>query len=158
MLLEGPGGKTMMEFHRILVPVDFSDHSQRAFDVAIGLAKTFGAELHLLHCYQIHPTSIAPYGIVVPETFEHDIRMAALQRLSEWREKATAQGVRAREHITAHFPAEEIAATAEHLGVDLIVMGTRGLTGLKHVLLGSVAERTIRIAKCPVLTVKGAGH
>jgi len=93
----------------------------------------------------------------VPENFEHDIRMAALQRLSEWREKATAQGVRVQEHITAHFPAEEIAAMADHLDIDLIVMGTRGLTGFKHVLLGSVAERTIRLAKCPVLTVKSAG-
>jgi len=144
----------MLEIHTILVPVDFSDHSQRALDEAIGLAKNFGAELHLLHCYQIHPTAIAPYGIVVPETFEHDIRMAALQRLSEWHEKASAQGVRVQEHITAHFPSDEIAAMAEKLGVDLIVMGTRGLTGFKHVLLGSVAERTIRIAPCPVLTVK----
>ncbi|MGH7337791.1 MAG: universal stress protein [Myxococcota bacterium] len=148
-----------MEIRKILVPVDFSEHSQRALDEAIGLAKSFGAQLHLLHCYQIHPTAIAPYGIVVPETFEHDVRMAALQRLSEWREKASAQGVRVQEHITAHFPAEEIAAMAGHLGVDLIVMGPRGLTGLKHVLLGSVAERTIRLAKCPVLTVKvNAGH
>lgn len=143
-----------MEISKILVPVDFSDHSQRALEEAIGLAKTFGAQLHLLHCYQIHPTAIAPYGIVVPETYEHDVRMAALQRLSEWREKASAAGVRVQEHITAHFPGEEIAAMADHLGVDLIVMGTRGLTGLKHVLLGSVAERTIRLAKCPVLTVK----
>jgi universal stress protein A len=145
-----------MEIRKILVPVDFSEHSQRALDEAVGLAKVFGAQLHLLHCYQIHP-AVAPYGILVPETFERDIRMAALQRLAEWREKATAQGVRVQEHITAHFPAEEIAATADHLGIDLIVMGTRGLTGLKHVLLGSVAERTIRLAKCPVLTVKSAG-
>ncbi|TMA35734.1 MAG: universal stress protein [Deltaproteobacteria bacterium] len=144
----------MLEFRKILVPVDFSQQSQHALDEAIGLAKTFGAQLHLLHCYQIHPTAMAPYGIVVPETFEHDIRMAALQRLSEWREKAAAQGVRVQEHITAHFPAEEIAAMADRLGIDLIVMGTRGLSGLKHVLLGSVAERTIRLAKCPVLTVK----
>jgi nucleotide-binding universal stress UspA family protein len=144
----------VLEFHKILVPVDFSDHSQRALDEAIGLAKTFGAQLHLLHCYRIHPAAGAPYGIVVPETFEHDVRMAALQRLSEWREKAAAQGVRVQEHITAHFPAEDIAAMADHLGIDLIVMGTRGLTGLKHVLLGSVAERTIRLAKCPVLTMK----
>ena len=143
-----------MEIRKILVPVDFSDHSQRALEEAIGLAKTTGAQLHLLHCYQIHSSAVAPYGIVVPETFEHDIRMAALQRLSEWREKATAQGVRVQEHLTAHFPAEEITATAEHLGIDLIVMGTRGLTGLKHVLLGSVTERTIRLAKCPVLVVK----
>jgi universal stress protein A len=147
---------TAKEIHRILVPVDFSEHSQRALDEAIALAQKFDAELHLLHCYQIHPAAMAPYGLVVPETFEHDIRMAALQRLSEWREKASAQGVRAQEHITAHFPAEEIVAMAERLAVDWIVMGTRGLTGLKHVLVGSVAERTIRLAPCPVLTVKAA--
>jgi universal stress protein A len=143
-----------MEIHKILVPVDFSDHSQRALDEAIGFAKAFGAQLHLLHCYQIHPTAVAPYGIVVPEAFEQDIRMAALQRLAEWREKASAQGVQVQEHVTAHFPAEEIAGMADQLGIDLIVMGTRGLTGIKHVLLGSVAERTIRLARCPVLTVK----
>ena len=146
-----------MEIRKILVPVDFSDHSQRALDQAIEFAKAFRAELHLLHCYQIHPAAVSTYGIVVPETFEHDIRMAALQRLSEWRDKVSAQGVRVQEHITAHFPAEEIVAIAERLGVDLIVMGTRGLTGFKHVLLGSVAERTIRLARCPVLTVKAAG-
>jgi nucleotide-binding universal stress UspA family protein len=142
---------------RILVPVDFSDDSQRALDVAIDLAKTFGAELHLLHCYQIHPASVSPYGIVVPETLEHDIRMAALQRLSEWREKAAARGIRVQEHITAHFPSQEIVAASERLDIDLIAMGTRGLTGLKHALLGSVAERTIRNAPCAVLTVKKSG-
>src|SRR5262249_34887437 len=76
VLLHGPGGNDM-EIRRILVPVDFSDHSQSALETAIGLARTFGAQLHLLHCYQIQPTAMAPYGIVVPETFEHDIRMAA---------------------------------------------------------------------------------
>jgi nucleotide-binding universal stress UspA family protein len=143
-----------MEIRKILVPVDFSDHSQRALDEAIWLAKAFDAQLHLLHCYQIHPVPVAPYGIAVPETFEHDVRMAALQRLAEWREKVAAQGVAVQEHITAQFPGAEIAAMADRLGVDLIVMGTRGLTGLKHVMLGSVAERTIRIARCSVLTVK----
>jgi len=149
----------MREIHRILVPVDFSDHSQRALDEAIGFAKAFGAEVHLLHSYQMHPQAIAPYGIVVPETFEHDVRMAALQRLSEWRDKVSAAGCKVREHITPHFPSEAIAETAERLAADLIVMGTRGVTGLRHVLLGSVAERTIRTAPCPVLTVKsGAPH
>jgi nucleotide-binding universal stress UspA family protein len=144
----------MRQIHKILVPVDFSDHSRRALDEAIGLAEVFGAELHLLHCYQLHPALIAPYGIVIPETLDHDIRMAALRRLSEWREKASAQGIRVQEHITANFPSDEIATMAEKLGADLIVMGTRGLTGFKHVLLGSVAERTLRLAPCPVLTVK----
>jgi nucleotide-binding universal stress UspA family protein len=146
----------MREIRKILVPVDFSDDSARALQEAIGLAKIFKAELHLLHCYQINPgaASMSPYGIVVPETFERDLRMAALRRLSEWRQKVSAEGVAVKEHITAHFPSEEIAALAQKLPADLIVMGTRGLTGLKHVLLGSVAERTLRMASCPVLTVK----
>jgi universal stress protein A len=149
----------MKEIHKILVPVDFSEHSQRALDEAVGFARSFEAEVHLLHCYQMHPQSIAPYGIVVPETFEHDVRMAALQRLAEWREKVSAAGCKVREHISAHFPTEAIEEMTERLGIDLIVMGTRGLTGLKHVLLGSVAERTLRSAPCPVLTVKsGTAH
>ena len=56
--------------------------------------------------------------------------------------------------LSSMFPSEVIAKTVEEIGADLIVMGTRGLAGIKHVMLGSVAERTIRIAPCPVLTVK----
>jgi nucleotide-binding universal stress UspA family protein len=151
-----PGGKEIAakQIQKILLPVDFSDCSQRAFDEAVGLAKDFGAELHLLHCYQLHRRMVAPYGIEIPESLEHDVRMAALRRLSDWREKATAHGIRVREHISAHFPSDEIPAMAARIGANLIVMGTRGLTGLKHVLLGSVAERTMRAAPCPVLTVR----
>ncbi|HEY7816644.1 MAG TPA: universal stress protein, partial [Vicinamibacteria bacterium] len=150
------GGKPIAakEIQKILLPVDFSDSSQRAFDQAIGLAQDFRAELHLLHCYQLHRRMVAPYGIEIPESLEHDVRMAALRRLSDWREKATAHGIRVREHISAHFPSDEIPAMAARIGANLIVMGTRGLTGLKHVLLGSVAERTMRAAPCPVLTVR----
>ncbi len=144
----------MEEFRKILVPVDFSEHSARALEHAKGLAKVFAAELHLLHCYPINVGAVLPYGIVIPESLEHDVRKAALERLAEWREKVSAEGIAVQEHITPQVPFEAIAATAEQLGADLIVMGTRGLTGLKHVLLGSVAERTLRIAPCPVLTVK----
>jgi nucleotide-binding universal stress UspA family protein len=144
----------MKEIHKILVPVDFSSHSRRALDEAVGLALVFHAEIHLLHCYSIHPGVISPYGVVVPETYDYEVRMAAIQRLVEWRDTVRAQNVTAHEHITAHSPSTEIAAMAEKLGADLIVMGTRGLTGFKHVLMGSVTERAIRIAPCPVLTVK----
>jgi nucleotide-binding universal stress UspA family protein len=94
-----------MDIRKILVPVDFSEHSQRALDEAIGLAKTFGAQLHLLHCYQIHPAAVAPYGIVVPETFEHDIRMAgAPSACRSGATKAARSGrPRAGAHH-AHFP------------------------------------------------------
>lgn len=146
----------MKEIHKILVAVDFSDHSQRALDEGIEIAKTFGAELHLLHCYQLHSSAIEPYGIAIAETFDHDVRMAGLQRMSEWRDQASAHGIRVQEHITANVPSHEISAMADKIHADLIVMGTRGLTGLKHVLLGSVAERTIRLAPCPVLTLKSS--
>lgn len=144
----------MLSIEKILVPVDFSANSRGALDLAVDLAKTFDAELHLLHCYQVTPATMAPYGIAIPETFEQDLRTASLRRLSEERARIDGSGLTVEEHVSAHFPSEAIPEMAESLGADLIVMGTRGLSGLKHVLLGSVAERTLRRAKCPVLTVK----
>ena len=144
----------MPQIRQILVPVDFSDHSARALDLAVSLAQAFGARLHLLHCYPIQLGGISPYGLVVPESLDRDVREAATRRLAEWREKASAAGVEVESEVTPIFPSEAIAAQAESTGADLIVMGTRGLSGLRHVLLGSVAERTLRTAPCPVLTVK----
>lgn len=145
----------MTQIQSILVPIDFSDPSGAALDLAAGLAKLFGARLHLLHCYQINVGGISPYGLVLPENFDRDVRDAAARKLGEWGEKARAQGVETQEHLSPLFPSQAIADAAREVGADLIVMGTRGLTGLKHVMLGSVAERTIRTAPCPVLTVKG---
>lgn len=144
----------MPTIRKILVPVDFSSHSGRALEDAIALAKEWGAELHLLHCYPIHPAAIDPYGIAVPASLEAEIRQTAERRLGEWRDRAAAEGVAVQEHITAHLPSEEIPAAAERLGVDLIVMGTRGLSGFKHVLLGSITERVLRAAPCPVWVVR----
>ena len=76
--------------------------------------------------------------------------------LSQYHEPGThaAEGIQARSHLTEVPAAPSIARTAEDLGADLIVMGTHGHTGIKHILLGSVAERTLRLAPCSVLTVK----
>jgi nucleotide-binding universal stress UspA family protein len=145
-----------MEIHRILVPVDFSEHSHHALDEAIELAKRFGAEVHLIHCYQVYPAGAVgyPYDVALPESYERAVREAATAQLSDCRAKATARGVRVEQHLSVGPPSHGIVELAEKLPADLIVMGTRGLSGLKHVLLGSVAERTIRHAPCPVLTVK----
>jgi nucleotide-binding universal stress UspA family protein len=143
----------MQEIRRILIPIDFSEPSRRALEDAIGLAKTWGAELHLLHCYRIHPIAVDLYGIEVPQTLGHDLRQAALRRLDEWRDKARAEGVSVEVHITARVPSDGIPAMAKKLAAGLIVMGTRGLGGIKHLLLGSVAERTLRLAPCPVWVV-----
>lgn len=145
----------MTTIRKILVPVDFSPHSAAALDVAIELAKRFEAGIHLLHCYPVNPGAISPYGIVVPPNLDAEVRDAASRKLGEWIEKTRAQGVPVEEVLTSMFPSEAISRTAEEIDADMIVMGTRGLTGIKHVVLGSVAERTIRTAPCPVLTVKG---
>ena len=144
-----------MPIQKILVPVDFSEHSAHALDEAIGLAKALGAKLTLLHCYQINVGGISPYGISIPDGWDREVREAASRGLADWQGKADAAGVEAESRLSPQFPSEAIAACAEEIGADLIVMGTRGLSGIKHVVLGSVAERTIRIAPCPVLTVKG---
>jgi len=144
----------MSSIRNILVPVDFSSHAEKALDFAIGLAKGLGARLELLHCYPINPGGISPYGIVLPENLDREMRDAASMRMAEWRERVVAAGLEAEITLAPAFPSEAISATAEEHGSDLIVMGTRGLTGLRHVLLGSVAERTLRIAPCPVVTVK----
>jgi universal stress protein A len=146
----------MIAMKTILVPVDFSSDSARALEYAVELARQFQARIHLLHSYPIHVGRIAPYGMIVPEGFERDCREAAAKRLGEWKEKTIAEAVECEAAVTPVFACEAIAQQAEALGADLIVMGTRGLTGLTHVLLGSVAERTIRTAPCPVLTVKGS--
>jgi len=144
----------MSRFRKILVPIDFSDHSSAALDLALDLARSYGATLHLLHCYPIDPGAISPYGIVIPEGFDRDVREAAGRELARWADKAAAANVAVEQHLSSMFPAEVIARTAEEIGADLIVMGTRGLSGLKHVLLGSIAERVLRLAPCPVMTVK----
>lgn len=148
----------MAGFRKILVPTDFSTHASRALEIAIDLAKTFKAKLHLLHCYQINVGAISPYGLVIPESFDRDIREAASRQLAQWSDRVAAQKVEVEAEVSPIFPSEAIASTAERINADLIVMGTRGLSGIKHVVLGSVAERTVRIASCPVLTVKATGE
>ena len=142
-----------MRFNEILVPLDFSPHSTKAMEQAIELAKMFEGRLHLLHSYSVYVGAVPPYGIVVPESFDLECREAASRELKQWADKARAAGVEVKTTITPSAPLEAIVRTAEEIGADLIVMGSRGLTGLKHVLLGSVAERTLRTA-CPMLTVK----
>jgi nucleotide-binding universal stress UspA family protein len=147
----------MTRFKTILVPLDFSTHSERALQTAIDLAKTFGARIHVLHAYHLPIQVATPDQIVLPRDFWTAVRDAAARRLEKAFQKVSAAGVEGETHLAEMPAVQAITQTAEKVGADLIVMGTRGLTGLKHVLLGSVAERTIRTASCPVMTVKDAG-
>ena len=147
----------MGHFHKILVPLDFSKHADAALALAIELAKEHGAELHLLHAYELPTAVTMAYGIAIPQAVWEGVQEAAATRLAEALDRVEAAGLEGTSHIATAPAADAIASAAATHGIDLIVMGTRGLTGLKHVLLGSVAERTIRTAPCPVLTIKAEG-
>jgi len=138
---------------QILVAVDFSPQAERAFDMAISLAKALSARLHLFHSYMDLPAQLLERNVWIPEDVWERVRREDAARLEKLRERATAAGVEAELHQSPMRPSEAIVKGARDLGVDLIVMGTRGNSGLKHVLLGSVAERTLRSAPCPVLAV-----
>jgi universal stress protein A len=144
----------MNQVNSVLVATDFSENAQPALDAAIMVAKTFGAEVHLVHAFQTPVPIVSPYEVVVPDGFLEQARDSAGRNLSAVEEKISSEGLTVTSHLTEVPAAPSIARLAEELDVDLIVMGTRGHTGLKHIVLGSVAERTLRLAPCSVLTVK----
>ncbi len=145
-----------MQWKTILVPMDFSDDSEAALGAAVDLAKTLGARIHLLHAFEFPTYLGTPWGYSFPPGILSEAQTRASELLRERQEKFEAEGIRSSFEAREGFPSEVIVEVAECLPADLIVMGTRGLTGFKHVLLGSVAERTLRHAPCPVLTVKAA--
>lgn len=146
----------MAVFQKIVVPIDFSEHSARALAMAIDIAKQFHGSLHLVHSYPINPILLSPYGVSMPPDLERGFRESTDEQLREWAERASKAGVEVEIFTSSDTPSEAIVHHAQEIHADLIVMGTRGLTGLKHVVLGSVAERTLRHATCPVLTLKAS--
>jgi len=145
----------MSLYKTILVPVDFSPFSDEAMERAIELAREFGAKLHVAHAFSLPLPLMAPYEVAVPTELFDQARESASEQLRKEAEKASAAGVDVTPHLLEVPAATAIVELAERIEADLIVMGTRGRTGLKHVLLGSVAERTLRLSPCSVLAVKG---
>jgi len=144
----------MGRFHKILVPLDFSEHSDAALNLAVELGREKGGEVHLLHAYELPAAVTMAYGIAIPQSVWDSVQQAAQERLDQAFARVKAAGVKGKTHFATGPASDAITAAAAELKADLIVMGTRGLRGLKHVLLGSVAERVLRTAHCPVLTVK----
>ena len=145
-----------MKVETILVPTDFSDDAQQALSTAKELAKRFGAKLVLLHAYcaTLPLASPLPVPYTLPDSFYQEVRDQATAQVESAVKQLEAEGMEATGVAVPDPASLAIVAQAEQLHADLIVMGTRGLTGLKHVALGSVAERVVRTAPCPVLTVK----
>jgi len=149
-------GGAMIKITKILCPVDFSAHSQAALEHAAELARRYGASLLLLHVVEpiLYPVA---YGLppVAPIDYEQVAREAAARTLAGYASKLGALEVRQR--VEAGAASQRICELAKEQGSDLIVLATHGYTGLKHVLLGSTAERVVRHAPCAVLVVKTGG-
>lgn len=147
----------MLQIHRILAPTDFSRHADGAVRYACGLAERFGAELHLLHVLSEVILPVGPDPSLVatmpPEyyrTTEDQARTALKDLIPQGWPRPASQ----KTEVLWGEPVDQIASYATTHDVDLIVVATHGRTGLSHVLLGSVAERIIREAPCPVLTIR----
>lgn len=142
---------------RILVPVDFSAHSEFALRYATALASRFDASLHLLHVVE-DPAATGAWGgeSALPNIAElrEELVADAERRLLAYRGEAERAQVPVVTIARTGLTSQTIVEYAKTLNIDLIVMGTHGRSGFAHLFMGSVAERVLRHAPCPVLTVR----
>ena len=145
-------------FTRILVPTDFSPPSKAALDYAKAVATRFGASLHLLHVADDPYRAALAAEVFVPEVegLRDEIVASAVGRLKDQLTAAETTALHATTAAIIGTPAWAIVEYAAANDIDLIVMGTHGRGGMAHLLMGSVAERVLRTAPCPVLTVRHA--
>lgn len=150
----------MIRLNRVLVPTDFSEFSRLAVTYACAMAERFGAQLHVLHVVP-DPAMLVPEAAVFSvesmqaqsDRLVTDARKLLRQIPEGWQ---GSQPVIRDVRVGAAFL--EIIDYAKSQDIDLIVIGTHGRSGLSHILMGSVAERVVRAAPCPVLSVKPSGH
>ena len=144
--------KIKASINKILVPTDFTDYSEGAMNYAKMMAKKLGAGLLLVHV-------IEPFTYSVTDTIQVVDHYGALKAIAEplmdnLRKKIQKEKLQVDTAVLSGTPYLEIIKKARQSGADLIVMGTHGRTGVTHLLMGSVAERVVRMSHCPVLTVR----
>jgi nucleotide-binding universal stress UspA family protein len=146
---------TMIEIRQILCPVDFSDHSRRALDHAFAIAKWYDSSVTPLHVLSFVPVAAyAPGSPMFPPIPLTDVdREQVLVDLKRFAETPSAGAVRMEARLREGHTVDEILAEAEALPADLLVIGTHGRSGFERLVLGSVAERLVRKASGPVLSV-----
>lgn len=141
----------MPEIRRVLCPVDFSPHSENALDFALDLAKRLGADVHLVHVFQLPVYALPDGAMMAGPEFTTKVTTELQKALTELARRK--EGARIETHLVEGIPYREVVRMTDELGADLVVMGTHGRTGIRHLLLGSVAERVVRSSKVPVITV-----
>jgi nucleotide-binding universal stress UspA family protein len=159
--VKGPGSVNQragqFQIRRVLVAIDFSPPSRAALAFAASLIRKFGAELHLAHVVaaDFPLASLVALPLIVPEI---EVERRVRSRLKEFAAREVLPVRQENIHAVQGRPFEEICRLARELEIDLVVTGTRGQTGLKHLVLGSTAERVVRHAPCPVLVLHSLGN
>lgn len=143
------------DIKKILVPIDFSDYSKSALKYAVNFCKNFNAEMILIYVVEpvIYPPDFSMGQIAIPSVnAEWDER--ARQELNKLAKEEIPDSVPVKTIIKTGKPFLEIIENAGDLDVDLIIIATHGRTGVEHILFGSTAEKVVRKAPCPVLTLR----
>ena len=143
-----------IDVQRILVPLDFSESAESILAWAGHLAKEHGSTVMLLHVYHLPVEFQQLEGAYLPPDFWASVKAEAEESLARLEAELGQRGVEVETVVCEGYAATVIVEEAKARDVDLIVIGTHGLSGLKHLLLGSIAERVVQKAPCPVLSVK----
>ena len=143
----------MLQIQRILVPIDFTETSDRALDYAIELAQKVGASVTVMHAYELPIYGFPDGALVATADVATRISQASQEALQAAVSKREGRGVALTTVLRDGVPWEEIASVGNELDADLIVVGTHGRRGLRRAILGSVAENVIRTSTRPVLTI-----
>ncbi len=143
-----------IKIRTILVPVDFSDHARAVIEWAAHLAAEQQSKLVLFHAYHLPVEFQQLEGAYLPPDFWANVKAEAKESLARYEAELREKGCAVESVVREGYAATAIVDEAIEREADLIVIGTHGLSGLKHMLLGSIAERVVQKAPCPVLTVK----
>lgn len=147
---------------KIIVPIDFSDQSKQALDFAVEFGSVFGAEITLVHVLELPVSHFSIAGEVNRQAMENfytgEFIKAVHERLEEWKEHASNQGITVKAVMKYGNPFRKISSAISAEAADYIIMGSKGASGLKEFFVGSNAARMIRYADCPVVIVKGETH
>jgi nucleotide-binding universal stress UspA family protein len=139
----------------VMSPIDFSDHSQDALNSAVALARTFGSEILLVHVVPAIPKLPSAQAFFHEAEYEKQLHDDAQAKLEQIASKISASGVKAECLVgTANDVSGELLRIAEHNDVDLIVIATHGMSGWRKLAFGSVTEKVVRCAECPVLVMR----
>ncbi len=150
-----PPPSASLPIRHILVPIDFSGYSKNALRYAVPMAEQYNATLHLVYVIEptIYPADLG-FGQVVMPGVEEELRSKSKAQLENLIVEEIGSRVKAEAVVRTGKPHQEILREAEEKDIDLIIVATHGHTGVEQILFGSTAMRIVRLARCPVLTVR----